>query len=274
MLPLLTEQTFSTLKRDPLLDYDAYQAEAQDLLNRIPKAAKRLGDPDWLKDKDCGTLLRMTCARAEYALDLLALSYSAGVSVQLLRDFFPQVLEYFEEYALYSEAFNDTPEGMRNPGPHIAICDVEFRQANRLLCFAILLGHQRTIPNIMALVNYCNPKRDGMLERLAACYTERPQPMPSSCTRKSPYGQTLAIFTAPREERAGRIRDYLGKWYEASSNEPYYGTHDGRRFLGYWSWEAAAITIALDIDDHSYRDSQFYPSDLSEFARQTACGSR
>ncbi len=38
--------------------------------------------------------------------------------------------------------------------------------------------------------------------------------------------------------------------------------------------KAAAITIALDIDDHSYRDAQFYPSDLSEFARQTACGSR
>lgn len=180
------------------------------------------------------------------------------------------MLDYFEEYALYSEAFNSTPEGIRNPGPHIAICDVEFERANRLLCFAILLGNQRTIPNIMVLVDYENPRRDGMLERLAACYIERPQPMPNACTRRSPYVQTLAIFTTPGEQRPGRMRDYLGKWYETSRNEPYHGTHAGSRFLGYWSWEAAAITIALGIDDRSYRDAQYYPFDLAEFARQTA----
>lgn len=33
------------------------------------------------------------------------------------------------------------------------------------------------------------------------------------------------------------------------------------------SWEAAAITFVLDIDDASYRDAQFYPKDLVEFAR-------
>src|SRR5690606_28895315 len=40
----------------------------------------------------------------------------------------------------------------------------------------------------------------------------------------------------------------------------------------YWSWEAAATTFVLDIDDSSYRDMPFYPKDLADYARQHATG--
>ncbi|UQV44676.1 DUF1911 domain-containing protein [Janthinobacterium lividum] len=42
-------------------------------------------------------------------------------------------------------------------------------------------------------------------------------------------------------------------------------------FSGYWSWEAAAITCLLDIDDSSYRNAKFYPADLVAFHRQPPC---
>ncbi|MDC5260008.1 DUF1911 domain-containing protein, partial [Acinetobacter baumannii] len=38
-------------------------------------------------------------------------------------------------------------------------------------------------------------------------------------------------------------------------------------YFGYWSWEAAAVTWLLDIDDALYRDHEFYPKDLVDFAR-------
>ncbi|HSI57000.1 MAG TPA: PoNe immunity protein domain-containing protein, partial [Ideonella sp.] len=55
-----------------------------------------------------------------------------------------------------------------------------------------------------------------------------------------------------------------------SRREPYYRSHtQGREhsYLGYWSFEAAAVSIVLGIDDSSYRDKDFYPRDLADFAR-------
>ena len=64
------------------------------------------------------------------------------------------------------------------------------------------------------------------------------------------------------------MAQYLDDWYHASRREPYYDSHKrDTSFMGYWSWEAAAITVLLDLDDSSYRDATFYPKDLVDFAR-------
>ena len=64
------------------------------------------------------------------------------------------------------------------------------------------------------------------------------------------------------------MREYLEDWYYASRREPYYDSHKRLgNFKGYWSWESAAITYLLDIDDTPYRQAKFYPVDLVDFAR-------
>ena len=68
------------------------------------------------------------------------------------------------------------------------------------------------------------------------------------------------------------MSEYLSEWYQASRREPYFDSHDRENFLGYWSWEAAAITFLLDIDDTSYRHASFYPRDLVEYARSNVAG--
>ena len=251
MITLLPEAPFAARKRDRLLDYQAYKTEAEDLIRRIPNAAKKLSDPIWLDGRDEAALVRLTYARAEYAIDLLSLSYSAGTDVKLLREFLPALLA-----------------GLITQGSHIALRDLAFQEANRLLSFAILLGWPEYVPRIMAIIDYNNP-RDGMIERLAAMYMERPQPLPSECLRHLPYYKTLAIFDAPAAERPGLMQDYLDDWYQASRREPYYDSHSkGNQFLGYWSWEAAAITTALRIDDALYRDHEFYPRDMADLGKQ------
>ena len=268
MIPVIDNASFAKCRRDRLLNYENYVAKAENLITRIPNAAKKLSDKDWLRESDPGMLLSLTAARFEYALDLLEISYSAGAQLESLRSAFPEILSYLEEYALYSEKYNQTPEGRINPGPHIAIRDVEFTRANRLVCFAILLGWVELLPRIMAIIEYNNDELDGMLERLAAVYVPRSETMPSDCARHLPYYKTLAIFNADLAIRSTLVRDYLDDWYEASRREPYYESHEkAKRYLGYWSWEAGAITIALKIDDHTYRDHEFYPGDMVDFGR-------
>lgn len=81
------------------------------------------------------------------------------------------------------------------------------------------------------------------------------------------------MFNAAPEQRPALMLQYLEGWYEASRREPYHDQHsqtdinDGFTYYGYWSWEAAAVTWLLGIDDTLYREHEFYPKDLVDFAR-------
>ncbi len=186
----------------------------------------------------------------------------------VLRSFYPTALEYWEEYAKYDKAYDATPEGRETYVAHLPLLGEGFDQANRLVCLGILLGWGHLLPRLPALLDYHNPRRDGMLERLLAFYLSERGTPPDECTRHLPYFKTLKIFAAPKEKRSELMAGYLDDWYHASRREPYHDSHTrGTSFMGYWSWEAAAITYLLDIDDHSYRDAQFYPGDLVDFAR-------
>ena len=274
MISILAKSEFKQARREPLLDYAAYSDEAEDIARRIPNAQKKLSDPEWLSGRDEAALVRLTEARCDYAIDLLTLSYSAGANIKELQDFFPHLVDYFDECALYIQAFNRTDEGTRLNSPVIYLQDVEFQIANRLLCFSVLLGHTKLIPRIMAILDYNNPLRDGLLERIASVYTQRPAPLPDECTRHLPYYKALPIFDAQPSDRPGLIQTYLLDWYEASRREPYYDSHtNSSSFKGYWAWEAAAITIALHVDDQSYRDLPFYPRDLVAHLRNSPAGS-
>lgn len=210
-------------------------------------------------------------ARTDYAINLMSLSYSAGTDIACLRKFFPIVLQYYEEYALYNMAFNEINDDVKTQSPTIYIQDTEFPIAIRLLCFAITLGWIDLIPRVMSLIDYNNPVRDGMLERIASTYFSRPFPVLSTCTRNLPYSRTLDIFSAAPDERPALMRAYLRDWYKGSRREPYYDAHSRAvSFFGYWAWETAAITTALSIDDESYRSMEFYPSDLVKYFNDNA----
>lgn len=268
MKSIVSLPQFKDTKRELLLDYKYYEQEAVDLSARIPKAALRLKDPNWLAGKDAGTIMLMTHGRTEYSLDLLTLNYSAGLDLAALRAEFIPMLSYFEEYAKFVRGYNETPEGKSVKAPCIALRDAEFQKANRLVCFAILLGWENLLNRVMPLLDYNNSVHDGMLERMATNFVEGRGTPPDECTRHLPYFKTLKIFAADSAQRSQLMKEYLDEWYAASRREPYYDSHKkGSNFLGYWSWESAAITFILDIDDSSYADAKFYPKDLVDFAR-------
>ncbi|MFM9438380.1 hypothetical protein ACFDR9_005486 [Janthinobacterium sp. CG_23.3] len=171
----------------------------------------------------------------------------------------------------YSERYIKYDNSAESEGAYVALLPLlgdGYEQANRLVCFTILLGHEKHLKKLMPIIDFKNPKKDGLLERLVSFYvTDRGMP-PDECTRHLPYFKTLKIFSAEKEKRAEMMATYLEQWYHASRREAYHDSHErGMNFFGYWSWEAAAITYLLDIDDRSFRDAQFYPKDLVDFAR-------
>lgn len=268
MLKVLTSNEFKQSRREKLLDYSSYKKEAEDLAMRIPRTTQRLTDQEWMSKKTAAEAKNMTRGRAQYSANLLTLSYSAGAEIEDLRAFYPTTMDHWDEFANYAKAYVNSSEYEGSWVAHFALLGDAYEMVNRMACFGILFGFPTSLSQLAAIIDYRNPKMDGLLERLFAPFVPGRPPAPDECTRHLPYFKTLKIFKAAKEERPSLMAEYLSEWYEASRRESYFESHTRENFQGYWSWEAAAITFILDIDDTTYRDANFYPSDLVDFARR------
>lgn len=58
------------------------------------------------------------------------------------------------------------------------------------------------------------------------------------------------------------------EWYaRRSENELYHELHMTNNYFGYWSFESAAVTCIMNLDDSTYRQLQYYPKDLVDYYR-------
>ena len=268
MEKLLNLKQFQKNRRDLLLDYKIYEENFNECVDTFEVVTRGRANPH--PDSKPVNAMTSTEQRAWDAVDHLTTCYSAGHTVDELGNFYMIALHYWEEYAKYHETYHDSVETEAERGfPHFGLPEAgDFYRTNRMVCFAILLGHGQLLPRLVSVIDYNNHQLDGMLERLFAFYVDGRSTPPDECTRHLPYFKTLKIFNAAPKDRPELMAEYLEDWYEASRREYYHDSHERRTsFLGYWSWEAAAITFLLNIDDASYKDAQFYPKDLVEFAR-------
>jgi len=221
-----------------------------------------------------GGLMTSTNQRLWDTLDWLNLQYSAGAPVEQLVEVWPYALEWAEEYGHFDALFDQSPAAGNYMAPHAALRTEEYWiVALRLTCFGLLSGYAHCMPRVMAFLDYANELmgvRDGLLERLVRPFVPDRGTPPDSCTRHLPYRKLLKVFNSVPAKRPELLKTYLDEWYHASRREPYIDRHErgGFSHFGYWSWEAAAVTWLLRIDDSSYRDMPFYPKDWVDFARQ------
>jgi len=54
------------------------------------------------------------------------------------------------------------------------------------------------------------------------------------------------------------------KWYNSLKGTPMHNQHNNPHdtYVGYWCFQAAAITRLMELDDSSYQDNPYYPKDL------------
>ena len=262
---------FNQKKRDELLSYDIYKEKCDDIVETFDVVGDGLNKNQVHLNKiEPVKLMVATRRRSWDAIDFLSVQYSAGIEIKKIRNFYPEVLGYWESYAKYNEIYDSRQISESDRGfPHFELPGNDFDRVNRMMCFGILLGWDNAIPLLVPIIDFNNYQKDGMLERMLGFFvSSRPEP-PDSCLRHLPYFKTLKIFSAAEKDRPALMAEYLDDWYHASRREPYYNAHTRDiSFWGYWSWEAAAITFLLDIDDSSYASAQFYPKDLVDFARQ------
>jgi len=269
MIQTLTEEEFRNRKREKLMNYEYYAEENNDYFTLMPGARRNLSDPEWLATKEPGKRSMVASAVADFSINMLTLGYSAGAELAELRTFYPSIVEAWITNERYHVEYGQSPSGSYAIVATYALLGDDFYFVNRMVCFGILLGWGEHLSHVARIIEHNNSRMDAMLERMLSFYVPGRDTNLTKCTRHLPYFKTLKIFNASPEARPGLMAEYLKEWYAASRREPYYDSHNrDTSFKGYWSWEAAAITFLLDIDDSSYRNAEFYPADLVDFARR------
>lgn len=266
--------------RDEYLLTQDYHENFDELLNGLYTVVD--GFSNYKNDSKFGGYIASGRRRIIDALDLISLQYSAGGDLNFIKEIYPYLLNWTEEYAEASHFYNLSPDAGGRYVWHISLGTEDYWYiALRLICFGLLTGYADQIKRIMPIIDYVEAtpegqEKDGLIELLIAPFvTDRGTP-PKDARRHLPYRKLIKVFDADAEKRPAMMLQYLEDWYEASRREPYHDQHpqpdirSGISYFGYWSWEAAAVTWLLDIDDSTYRDHQFYPKDLVDFARSQA----
>jgi hypothetical protein len=266
----LDAREFTVKRRSALLDFSIYKEITGDAIETLALVGAGLSDLDRLAKLPADRPMISAEERAWSSLDLLHVQYTAGDRAENLALITQEVLSYWRSYAALHVAFHKSAASGGRRVPHADLHDTDYWKAIRLTSFALLLGHHTLLPQIAALWDYENDELDGLLERLVAPFAPGRATPPDTCTRHLPYFKLLKVFAAEPHKRPDLMARYMDGWYTASRREPYYESHTKGRdhsFLGYWAFEAAAVTYLLDIDDSSYRNHEFYPRDLIDFAR-------
>ena len=266
--------------RDNFLNAQDYHENFEELINGLYTVVD--GFSHYKNDSKFSGYIASGHQRIRDALDLMSLQYSAGGDLNSIKELYPYLLHWTEEYAETSHLYNLSPDAGGRYVWHISLGTEDYWYiALRLICFGLLTGYADQMSRIMTIIDYTEAtpegqEKDGLIERLVAPFvTDRGIP-PNDARRHLPYRKLIKVFDADAEKRPAMMLQYLEDWYEASRREPYHDQHpqpdirSGISYFGYWSWEAAAVTWLLDIDDSTYREHQFYPKDLVDFARSQA----
>jgi hypothetical protein len=266
----IQEQQVRDHRREPFLDAAMYRKRVGSIGPGMHKVTSKV--PAQI-EPGVDALFVATRRRLWDVLNWLCLQYSAGAPVDQIREVWPYAMRWAEEYAMFHEAHHLDPHNKGGIVPHAALRTEDYwTVALRLLCFGLLTGHAHEVPRVMRFLDYGNDLmgvRDGLIERLVAPFVPGRGTPPDEATRHLPYRRLFKVFAAESAERPALMAKYLEGWYEGSRREPYFEQHleGGFGFYGYWSWEAAAVTWLLGIDDTSYRSMRFYPADLADFAK-------
>jgi hypothetical protein len=258
-------------RREPRLDPAMYARRAgKDLLPGMAQVTRKV--PAQI-EPGAAALFMATEQRLEDIVNWLSLQYSAGAPVSQLAEVWPYAMRWAEEFAMFHEGYHRLPDSEGYITPHSGLRTEAYAGvALPMVCWCILTEHSAELPRVASYLDYGNELmdvRDGLLERFFAPFIPGRGEPPDTATRHLPYRKLFKVFAAEPSKRPALMVRYLDDWYEASRREPYYDQHleGGFGFYGYWSWEAATTTYLLDIDDSSYRDMDFYPRDLVDYAR-------
>ncbi|NVI83077.1 hypothetical protein, partial [Janthinobacterium sp. BJB401] len=112
MYKTLTQEEFKISKRELLLNMEIYESNFTGSLRTFDTLNRSFQQPlEILRKIPAVNFMMATRRRAWAGINHLATAYSAGHAISEISEFYPKVLEFWEEYAKYDKAYDATPRG-------------------------------------------------------------------------------------------------------------------------------------------------------------------
>ncbi|EOO67950.1 hypothetical protein IKE_02008 [Bacillus cereus VD196] len=90
--------------------------------------------------------------------------------------------------------------------------------------------------------------------------------------KENPYAKTreiIELVQIDKKEASKRLQTYMEKeWFKGHYDYEWKNAHKEPGYVGYWSFETAALAKILELDDISLKDNNHYPYDLAHYKNE------
>lgn len=205
--------------------------------------------------------------------DLLVLKYTAGEAIEPMRVELERVVAAYERATSQLRLHH---EDRNAAGFQIDSFD-GYCPCLGLISLCFLLHRRDLLPRIAGLLDgpdQANAGADFLIEEFLS-YAPMDRYESDTLLVTKPFESLAdAMDSSDNEAALGHLQKFLGRWYRDLAGAPWHDAHkpdaQGRTggYCGYWSFEAAAAVLLLDIeDDSSLHSCRYYPRDLVTWAK-------
>ncbi|PEX82942.1 PoNi-like cognate immunity protein [Bacillus cereus] len=183
-----------------------------------------------------------------YDLDDINAKYSLGEAIHTIEGDFDKALINLE---------------------HIGKKEVGYLNLIWMISLGILLETEKK--NLVSLAKLVEKENmnDAVIDFLLCASDIGYTKMTNRYYKDNPYAKTREIIELAqidKKEASKRLQTYMEKeWFKGHYDYEWKNAHKEPGYVGYWSFETAALVKILELDDISLKDNNHYPYDLAHY---------
>ena len=216
--------------RDTRKSFDYFKDYLDYQYLRIDKKTAKLKDSDEEKRQ------RILVSLTGYEVDLLKAEFSIGTYKDNMKNYTNKAIEIVKDYN-----------------------NITYYDLLTLLSIAVMINDNSEVINLIKN-NEDIIEKDRLLKYIANYIQDKEPKWDKNIQLRSEFMGLDKVFSTSDKETA--LLEYLDGWYKNHSEYSWYDSHKSNTdtYSGYWSFEAAAISIILGLDESKLRESVYYPS--------------
>ncbi|EJQ88062.1 PoNi-like cognate immunity protein [Bacillus toyonensis] len=173
-----------------------------------------------------------------------------------------------EEISVIEEDFHNAIYDLENTGSR----EIGYLSLIWMISLGILLEtDKKNIERLKKIVDTKN-MNDAVIDFLLCASDIGYIKMTNRYYKENSYAKTREIIElaqTDKKEASKRLQTYMEKeWFKGHYDYEWKNAHKEPGYVGYWSFETAALVKILKLDDTSLKDNNHYPYDLAHYKNE------
>ncbi|MGE7859578.1 PoNi-like cognate immunity protein [Bacillus mobilis] len=173
-----------------------------------------------------------------------------------------------EDVSVIEEDFHNAIYDLENTGSR----EIGYLSLIWMISLGILLEtDKKNIERLKKIVDKKNVN-DAVIDFLLCASDIGYTKMTNVYFKENPYAKTREIIElaqTDKKEASKRLQTYMEKeWFKGHYDYEWKNAHKEPGYVGYWSFETAALAKILELDDTCLKDNNHYPYDLAHYKNE------